>query len=223
MKFKKIMKISVDIIMTAILFLSMGYAIWGELTHEIFGVALFTLFVIHHILNINWYKAILKGKYSPYRVFALILNILLTLCVTGLMVSGIMMSKHIFAFMDINNGMAFARLVHLSVSHWNFAIMSLHIGLHINPVVQKTIKKNKNFKVIFIFISILISAFGIYAFIKRDFADYMFLKTQFAFMDFNESPVVFCIEYTAIMGLFISVSHYIGKVLKSKRKSDKVI
>lgn len=223
MRIKKIMKISVDIFMTVILLLSMGYAMWGDLAHEIFGVMLFVLFVIHHILNMNWYKAISKGKYSPYRVFILVLNVLLTLCVIALMASGIMMSKHIFAFMDINSGLSYARLLHLSVSHWSFAVMSFHIGLHINPMVQKAIKKNKNVKVFFIFLSILISAFGVYAFIKRDFADYMFLRTQFAFMDFSESPIVFCIEHAAVMGLFISVSHYIGKYLKSKNKSDKVI
>lgn len=222
MKSKKIMKISVDVFMTVLLLLSMGYAVWGDLAHEVFGVVLFILFIIHHILNFNWYKAISKGKYSPYRAFILVLNILLTICVIGLMTSGIMMSKHIFAFMDINSGMSYARLLHLSVSHWSFAIMSFHIGLHINPIVQKAIKKNKNAKVVFIVISILISAFGIYAFIKRDFADYMFLKTQFAFMDFNESSIVFYIEHMEIMGLFISVSHYLGEFLKSKGKFGKV-
>ena len=223
MKSKRIMKISTDIFMTGILLLSMGYALWGDFMHEVFGVILFALFIIHHILNMNWYKAMLKGKYSPYRVFILVLNILLTLCVIGLMTSGIMMSKHIFAFMDINSGMSFARLLHLSVSHWSFIIMSLHIGLHINPVVQKAIKKNEHTKVILIVISILISVFGIYAFIKRDFADYMFLKTQFAFMDFNELPIVFYIEHIAIMGLFIVISYYFSKCLKSKCKSDKVM
>ena len=222
MKSKRIMKISTDIFMTGILLLSMGYALWGDFVHEVFGVILFALFIIHHILNMNWYKAMLKGKYSPYRVFILVLNILLILCVIGLMTSGIMMSKHIFAFMDINSGMSYARLLHLSISHWGFVIMSFHIGLHINSMVQKVIKKNKHTKLILIVISILISVFGIYAFIKRDFADYMFLKTQFAFMDFNESPIVFYIEHMAIMGLFISVSHYLGEFLKSKGKFGKV-
>lgn len=223
MKSKKIIRIITDVLMTIILMLSMGYALWGDFLHEVFGAVLFILFVVHHIVNVNWYKAIFKGKYSPYRIFTLVLNILLTLCVIVLMASGMMMSKHIFTFMHINSGMSFARLLHLSASLWSFVIISLHIGVHINFLVQKSIRKNKNVKAVFIAVSILISMFGIYAYIKRDFIDYMFLKTQFAFMDFNEVSIVFYIEHIAIMGLFISASYYISKCLKSKCKTDKVI
>ena len=130
MKSKKIIRIITDVLMTIILMLSMGYALWGDFLHEVFGAVLFILFVVHHIVNVNWYKAIFKGKYSPYRIFTLVLNILLTLCVIVLMASGMMMSKHIFTFMHINSGMSFARLLHLSASHWSFVIISLHIGVH---------------------------------------------------------------------------------------------
>ena len=218
MKLKKLIGIAADIFMTVILLLSMGYALWSDFLHEIFGIVLLLLFAVHNILNFNWYKAIFKGKYSPYRIFALVLNVLLMICIIGLMASGIMMSKHIFAFSDINKGMSFARLIHLSASHWSFVIISLHIGLHIKSLLQKAMRKNKNAKVIFIAISIIVSVFGIYAFIKRDFTDYMFLKSRFAFLDFNEAPLVFYIEYIAIMGLFVSASYYISEFLKSKSR-----
>lgn len=223
MKSKKMIRIIIDALMTVVLLLSMGYALWGDFLHEVFGIVLFVLFVVHHIVNLNWYKTIFKGKYSPYRIITLVLNILLTVCIIGLTAGGIMMSKHIFTFMDINSGMSFARRIHLSASYWSFVLISMHIGLHINPMIQKTIRKNKNAKTVLIGVSILISMFGIYAFIKRDFIDYMFLTTQFAFMDFNESPIVFYIEHTAIMGLFISASYSICKCLKSKSKTDKRI
>lgn len=202
--------------MTLLLLLSMGYAIFGDFLHEVFGTALMILFVIHHILNGNWYKALFKGKYSSYRIYILILNILLTVCILGLMASGIMMSKHMFAFLDISSGMSFARLVHLSVSHWGFIIMSLHIGVHINPLVQKVSRKSKGMKYALAVIGVLLSAFGVYAFITRDFAEYIFLKTQFAFMDFSESPILFCIEHIAIMALFICISHLLCKCLRIK-------
>lgn len=223
MRAKKNLKIAVDIAMTLLLLSSMGYAVFGDFLHEVFGTALFVLFFIHHILNGHWYKALFKGRYSPYRLYILILNILLTLCLFGLMASGIMMSKHMFAFLDINGGMSFARLLHLSDSHWGFIVMSLHIGVHINPMVQKATRKSRKTKYTLATVGVLLSALGIYSFIRRDFADYMFLKTQFAFMNFSESPIVFYIEHLAIMSLFISVSHYIGKLLKSKSKSNKVM
>lgn len=214
MNTKKFIKIAVDVLMALIFLASMGYGLWGDFLHEVLGTALFMLFVIHHVLNFQWYKAIFKGKYSVYRVFVLLLNIFLTVCVIGLMISGIMISKHIFAFVEITGGISFARVLHLSVSYWSYVVTSMHIGIHLNSAIQKSVSKSQNIKIIFIALSVIISAFGIYAFVKRDFASYMFLKTQFAFIDFNESLIVFCIEHFSIMWLFGCVSCLFSSHLK---------
>ena len=39
--------------------------------------------------------------------------------------------------------------------------------------------------------------------VTRDLATYMFLRTQFVFLDYSESPISFYIDYLAMMGLFI--------------------
>lgn len=221
MNSKKFIKIAVDILMSIIFLASMGYGLWGDFLHEVLGTALFILFVTHHVLNISWYKTVFKGKYSPYRVFVLLLNIVLTVCIIGLMISGIMISKHIFAFVEFFGGISFARVLHLLVSYWSFVVTSMHIGLHLKPLMQKAVSKSKNTKIIFIALSAIVSAFGIYAFVKRDFASYMFLRTQFAFIDFNESPVVFCVEHFAIMWLFGCVTCLFSGCFKSLKMKNK--
>ena len=60
-------------------------------------------------------------------------------------------------------------------------------------------------------------------FIKRDLADYLFLRTEFVFMDFIESTVLFYLDYLAIMGLFIFISYYLLKlfrILQRKRSKE---
>ena len=49
-------------------------------------------------------------------------------------------------------------------------------------------------------IALFISGYGVYALVKRQFIDYMFLKTQFVFFDFGEPLFLFLIDYLAIMG-----------------------
>lgn len=62
-KFKKsAIKIFVDVLMMlAILFL-MSYELLGSLQHEIVGIIMFILFIIHHALNVNWAKNLTKGR-----------------------------------------------------------------------------------------------------------------------------------------------------------------
>ena len=48
-----------------------------------------------------------------------------------------------------------------------------------------------------------------YAFARRDLATYIFLRTEFVFLDYSESPVAFYIDYVAMMGLFIWIAYYL--------------
>ena len=73
MKPKMVWKICVDIAMTAALLLLMAYELIGEAAHEWIGVSMLVLFVLHHILNGKWSGNLLKGKYTPFRIWQTIL------------------------------------------------------------------------------------------------------------------------------------------------------
>ena len=59
--------------MTFALLLLMSYELLGSTAHEVVGVAMFLLFVVHHALNINWAKHLAKGRQTPIRIFQNIL------------------------------------------------------------------------------------------------------------------------------------------------------
>ena len=87
---------------------------------------MFALFIAHHILNAGWWRSLGKGRYTPARVFQLVIDLLVLLAMLGLMVSGVMLSNHVFAFLPISGGMSFARLLHMASAYWGFVLMSLH-------------------------------------------------------------------------------------------------
>jgi hypothetical protein len=62
-------RMGVDCAMTVVLLLLMGYSRIGEMAHEWLGMLMFTLFVVHHILNRKWSAGLLRGNYTPLRVF----------------------------------------------------------------------------------------------------------------------------------------------------------
>ena len=130
MKPKAAVKIAVDILMTLALLFLMGYQFWQDAAHEWAGTGMFLLFILHHILNGNWHRAVFRGRYTPARVFQLVIDLLVLLAMIGLMVSGVILSNHVFAFLPIRGGMGFARLLHMAASYWGFVLMALHLGLH---------------------------------------------------------------------------------------------
>ena len=71
-------------------------------------------------------------------------------------------------------------------------------------------------------IGILIAGYCVFAFIKRDFFTYLFLSNEFVFLNYEESKILFYMDYLAIMGLCILISHYgskiSGRLCKSRRK-----
>ena len=102
------------------------------------------LFILHHTLNGNWYRALGKGKYSSGRVLLTIVDAVLLIDMFLLMFSGISMSRYVFRFLDIPVSKAWARGMHMTASYAGFLLMGFHIGLHYGMVVGM-VKKVRSF------------------------------------------------------------------------------
>ena len=215
---KVVAKRIVDFIMTLLLLFLMGYQFWGQLAHEWAGAIMFVCFILHHILNKNWYTSLRKGRYTSIRVIWIILNILLFVAMLGLMISGIMLSRHVFAFLSIKSGMSFARRLHMVSAYWGFLLMALHIGFHWvmlwNPIKVKI--KNNGLLFLLKTAGWVFAVYGIYVFIKRNLIQYLLLKTEFVFMDFSESKISFYIDYLSMIAMLILAATLIKKVFGNR-------
>lgn len=52
--------------------------------------------------------------------------------------------------------------------------------------------------------------------VRRDLTTCLFLRSEFVFLDFDESKILFCLDYLAIMGTFIFLFHFAGKLLRKR-------
>ncbi|KYZ75149.1 hypothetical protein AXX12_13310 [Anaerosporomusa subterranea] len=220
MKPKTLCKIAIDFFLTIGLLLLMAYELIGEAVHEWIGTGVLLLCILHHILNWNWISHLLKGNYTAYRILQTIVTAFVFLSIVGLMISGIILSRHVFAFLPISDGHSVARTLHMLCAYWGFVLMSAHMGLHLHMlrgVMRKVnhIAKLSMPRTIFLrTIGLLIAAYGMYAFFQRQIGSYLFLQNEFVFFDFNEPLIAFFADYLAIMGLFACVGYYISKLLR---------
>ena len=227
MKPKAVIKLAVDVLMTLALLFLMGYHFWGEILHEWVGAGMLLLFIAHHILNGHWHKTLFKGKYNALRILTLCIDFLALVSMLAQMYSGIVMSRYVFDFLPAIGGMSLARRLHILGAYWGFLLTGLHLGLHWNMILGMSRKaagiksKVKSRSTIVFLVGLAIAGYGVWAFIGRDFPTYLFLKSEFVFLDYSEPKVLFYIDHLALMGLCIFIAHYSTKLIrKFKKKTE---
>ena len=241
-----------DILMTILSIILMGGTILfpDDRIHQVMGMTLLLLWVVHIALNRRWFSSLFKGKYQPYRIMQLVVNLGVLTCALFLMISGLLMAWFIPAEW-VGGSLGFARTAHLLSSHWYYIFMAFHIGLHGAMIINKIKSRYKKHRhseieqchselvsesiksempkqvrhddtlIVFVrIIFILISLYGIYAFIIRGVWKYMFGLQQFFFFDFERGYFIFALDYIAILVLFGTVSYALGKLITSRLKKE---
>lgn len=212
-----------DIVMTLLFIILMGYYVTDNIVHEILGTITFVLFILHNILNIKWYKSIFKGKHNFQRNFHIAINLLLFIAMLGMMISGIMISSDVFDFLNLRTTM-FGRNLHMISTSWGFVLMAIHVGLHITALMNKlnTKMKKSTFEYVYYFVIVLLICFGIYSFISLRLWEEMFLLVHFKFFDYDQSTILFYLKYVAILITLALTIYFILSLVRKISNKNKI-
>lgn len=219
---KQKIKIITDILMLVVLLLLMGYSLIGEAFHEWAGCAMFALFLLHHGLNWNWHKNLAHGRYSRVRVLMTATNAGIFALMMAQMVSGVMLSMHIFTTWNAGTSIGTGRLIHLAVPYWLFALTAIHLGLHWGNLLKVFRHRNSSLFPGWLIwgLAVCLAGYGGYAFQKRQFAGYMFLRNRYAFFDFSEPLIFFFLDYLAILCLFVLIGYVLHQLILGRMKRN---
>lgn len=133
---KNTVKINLDIVIT-VLFVSLLFPYnTGLVYHEIAGISLAAMIILHLILNSNWIvnvsKNLLSGKFKAKTILLYILNIGLFLGITVIIITGLMISNVIFNN-NYNESLAF---IHKWSSYITVLMIAIHLGLHAKYLIN---------------------------------------------------------------------------------------
>ena len=144
------------------------------------------LVISHQILNRKWYGALFNGKYNPYRSITTVLNILLIASFALTAFCGMSMSSYAVPFLYGMVPVSFVRRMHLSMSHWAFVLMGLHLGMHI-PAMTAGLKMKDRTKAILSCSFTCIGGVGFWLFLRNGMPNYLFFRVPFAFLDYEKA------------------------------------
>lgn len=103
------------------------------------------------------------------------ITILLLAVMLLLAYSGVVLSRYVFASLEISGGMSMARRVHILASYWGFILMSAHLGLHWSMILGIARKRRNNKNQISLLalplLGDLAAVNGVYVFFKKGLSE----------------------------------------------------
>lgn len=159
-------KIILDIIMVFVLVLLYNKRVISMSFHEIGGLCIFGLFIIHNVLNgkwiINMTKKLFKSGTGAKAKIQWIVNLLLFISFTAIIVTGLMIAKTLPFRINGFNG---AQKWHYFAAALSIILMGIHLGLHWNLFhgLFKKYMPQKVFVVIGYILLVVTLVFGCYS------------------------------------------------------------
>jgi hypothetical protein len=177
---KRILKLVLDAVMLILLVLMYRKQAISIAFHEIGGLALIGLFVIHHLVNGRWIAAATKRFFSKstsgyvracYLVNALLLLAFLAVGVTGALISKVVFSLHVAGNF---------KTLHYFSAALAVILMGVHLGLHADYIFGKLLKKGANriAKVALAVVLACLIAFGGYSLVTTNFVSFLAAPLQ---------------------------------------------
>ncbi|MDR2302184.1 MAG: hypothetical protein LBF38_09115 [Deltaproteobacteria bacterium] len=221
---KKNLKISIDLVLIALLVGQMPYVLVGEKIHEWLGALFFILVCVHVQLNRGAQKAIYRRFWStPLRFLNCLIITLAGVFFFALIFSAPFISKYFFVFLPISGGAALARWVHLLSAYWGFIFFCLHLGLNLERgfglarLASASPGASKTLTVSALIVTLLFVPVGLKAFITNDIPAYLFLRQQFPFFDFELPLWKVLAQSLAMVVTFAAPTFWLRRLLRPKK------
>lgn len=125
------LKIIIDIVMTIIFLLLMWLDGTGVLWHELLGLYVGLMFIIHLVLNRDWIKAVtLRFSKAKRKIKGMyVLNVLLLIDILAIVISGVLISQILFLDWFSVDLLLWSTIHHIA-SYFGLVLIAVHIGLH---------------------------------------------------------------------------------------------
>lgn len=216
-------RLLLDFVAVALVIACLAYWWLDNLSHELFGTALFVLVIVHNVFNRRWYGGVPKRRMDATRIVNLVTISCLAIGMTVMLVTSLLVSRDLFPFTALSGAFA-VREIHMFAGYWILLIIAIHLGTRWGVVMNIfrttfAIREPNTVRAwIARLVAVLIAAWGVKSFSDMAFGAKLMLTYSLDMWDFNESTLGFFINYFSIVGLCAAVTHYtLGVVRRMKR------
>lgn len=190
----------------AILFvLCLGARITGIFAHEVLGLVLSALFILHALRHRSWFKGFYRSRLSLRTLFSAAVNLSLSVCTLIILITGICLSPDIFKPLGLPSDM-FMRELHSGAAFWMLIILGVHLGLHGTMIITRLSQLTHAFRAPPFWL--FICAAGLIGFFDRMLFEKLFLGFAFDFWDPARPLSLYFIFYGCVIVLIACATHW---------------
>ena len=133
---------------------------------------------------------------------------------------GMSMSGYAVPFLYGMVPVSFVRRMHLSMSHWSFVMMGIHLGLHIRTLFTKAVN-NKKASIALQIILTVPATCGLWLFVKSRMTEYLLFRTPFAMLDYDKAAGIVFLENILILFFWVIIGMQVMNLLVWMDKKNK--
>ncbi|MDR2793140.1 MAG: DUF4405 domain-containing protein [Treponema sp.] len=218
-------RLALDLALTILLLCALAYRVTGDAAHEWIGAAVCVVCIAHNALNRNWWAHIFNGAYTLRRGMATAVNLLLALAFAALIITGVLQSRAVLAFLHLPGGMEL-RLTHTTAAYWCLPLIGVHIGLHWGMIMNafrkmlRIKRKTRTRKTIARITAFAAAACGVWSSFDRDMFSKLFLGFSFDYWPEERPAILFFALNLSIMGVYIFITYYVLNLVERKHERE---
>ncbi|MGO7424590.1 DUF4405 domain-containing protein, partial [Rhizobium ruizarguesonis] len=122
-------RLVLDFTAAGLLLAALAYWWLDNTSHELIGTGMFILLLSHNVFNRRWWARLPKAARGRPNLLTNASNISIALAISALLVTSVLISRSVFAFLPLNGGPT-AREIHILAAYWAFVLAAVHLGLH---------------------------------------------------------------------------------------------
>ena len=208
-----LLRLVLDLVAVSLLVAAMAYSWLENVAHEVAGTAMFLLLVLHNVFNRRWYGTLANRRPAARGIITRTVNISLLFTMLSLLVTSVVISQTVFAFLPIASTFT-ARQLHTMAAYLVLLVAAVHLGLHwtmIMTAARRVVGITTDSRVRSVGlagVAIMIAAYGAWSLPAMDLPTKLLMQTPMGLGDFRTPTSIVLLRYVAVVSLLASVTHY---------------
>ncbi|MGO8099736.1 DUF4405 domain-containing protein [Rhizobium leguminosarum] len=208
-----VIRLLLDFTAAGLLLAALAYWWLDNTSHELIGMGMFILLLSHNVFNRRWWSRLPRAARGKPSFLTIASNISIALAISALLVTSVLISRAVFAFLPLSGGPT-AREIHILAAYWAFTLAAVHLGLHwsvIMAVMGRLLRvgpPNAIRTASLRATAAAIAVCGIHSTVVMGIADRLVARPSMDFWDFQESTIGFFLHHIAILAVCGCAAHY---------------
>lgn len=218
-----LLRLVLDCIAAGLLLLAFAYFWRGNAVHELAGIGMFVLLIIHNAFHRRWFSVLSKGQRERRGRFNVAVTIVLLAGMLALLATSLVISETLFADLRLDDDFT-ARQIHAGIAYWLLIVVAVHLGLRwplLIAVARKLLgiaQPNAVRTVVLRLIAVGIAIQGVRSALALNLRARLSFQMSLDWWNFEESVAGFFGHCMAFAGLCVFLTHYTMQWLQQRRR-----